>query len=125
MTHAYAAFGELAQLTPTLLPVTVEGPVTEASYTALAGRGANGQIRALVSAQVSSAAAASVSVSGLPANSTWRYSVQSIDAAHASQPGVVMGGVRTVDKKGSLVVNFSLPVPAVALLRVDPVHLAS
>eukprot|EP01052_Picozoa_sp_SAG31_P013092 SAG31_NODE_780_length_12148_cov_7.369295_5_plen_380_part_00 len=119
LTHAFAAFGELAQTSPMLVPVTVGGP-REAAYTALAGRGPRGQLRFLVSSQVSSADAANVTVTGLPMNTTWQWSVLRIDAAHALQPGTVAGGVQTVGN-GSLEVVFSLVAPAVALLRVDPV----
>eukprot|EP01047_Picozoa_sp_COSAG01_P025724 COSAG01_NODE_1636_length_9660_cov_10.575881_5_plen_109_part_00 len=82
LTHGYAAFGELAQLTPTLLPVTVTEGVAhqeEAGYMMLVGRGASGQIRGLD---------------------------QNIDAAHALQPGVIMGGVQTV-QRGFLVVDLA------------------
>ena len=118
LTHAFAAFGELAQTAVTLLPVTVVGS-HEATYTALAGRGAAGQIRGLISSQVSTATVANVSITGL-SQGTWRWSVSSIDAMHVTEPAIVAGGVETI-QGGTLTVVFSLVAPAVALLRVDQV----
>jgi hypothetical protein len=119
LTHAYAAFGELAQTAPTLLPVAVGGPA-EATYTVLAGRGGGdrGGMKVLISSQTSSSSSVALTVTGL-GKSSWQWSASVIDAAHNAS-ATVAGGVETATG-GAVSIAFPLVAPAVALVRLDKV----
>ena len=109
-----------------LLPVTVGGGgAAEKTYTVLAGRSAStgggggasasGHMKVLISSQVSSSSSVSLTVTGLPSSSSWRWSASVIDGAHphsATVAGAVASAVG-----GALSIEFSLAPPAVALLR--------
>ena len=118
LTHAFAAFGELVQTTPNLLSVMVgeTGDATEA-YTVLAGRSGGTAVKVLISSQVSNYTAVNLSVTGVAKNSSWRWSVSTVDAVHL-QPATVAGGVGQA-VAGALTISFPLVAPAVALLRLD------
>lgn len=127
LTHAYAAFGELAQATPMLLPVTVGGWDETATYTVLAGRngddaalGGQQRMRVLISSQTSNTTSVELTVRGLGEKSVWRWSVAAIDDANDGQPSTVAGGVQCA-VGGILPISFPLIAPAVALLRMDMV----
>jgi hypothetical protein len=113
-----------------LLPVTVGGGgAAEKTYTVLAGRSAStgggggasasGHMKVLISSQVSSSSSVSLTVTGLPSSSSWRWSASVIDGAHphsATVAGAVASAVG-----GALSIEFPLAPPAVALLRLDAV----
>jgi hypothetical protein len=128
LTHAYAAFGEVAQITPMLLPVTVGGPDETATYTVLAGRnnpefsGDQQRVRILISSQVSNDTSVALTVGGL-SKSSWRWDVSVMNQANPMPPVPLAGGVQTV-VDGDMAIDFVLVAPAVALLRMDMVTLA-
>ena len=123
LTHAYAAFGELAQTASTLLPVTVSGLDETSTYTVLAGRNSDATsgrqcMRVLISAQISSDTSVALTVRGLDKHSVWRWSVAVVDDAIHGQPAIMAGGAQSV-VDGILTISFPLVAPAVALLRMD------
>ena len=118
LTHAYAAFGELAQTTPTLLPVTVGSPAETASFTVLAGRRGDSSMKVLISSQQSNSSSVALAVTGLGMGS-WQWSASVIDAAHNSSATVAGSVERTTG--GAVAISFPLVAPAVALVRMDKV----
>jgi hypothetical protein len=130
MTRSFAAFGEIAQTAPMLLPATA-APADQAAFTVLAGRSLNQQhftpavVRVLVGAQAKGATAGfstvALAVEGLaPAKAaTWSYTVSSLTAS--AEWGVVAQGVASVPVGGAASVSFPMVAPAVAFVRMEQV----
>jgi hypothetical protein len=124
LTHAYAAFGELAQSTPQLLTPTAVTPgvPSPSNLTFLAGRDEGGGVlKALLSSQASNGSGTlEVVLSGLGTASPWVWSVVALNNSVTSLEPLA-GGVERPDRYGVLRLAFPLQAPAVALLRVTRV----